>query len=356
MAKLRVVACGGGTGGHYYPSMAVLKRLQEVRELEILYFTVPGKIDDRSVEKDFPGVKRVPLKVKGLKRPLYKPENIGIVFHHLAVQKDVVRTLMKFRPDLIFSTGGFISFPVVKGASKLGIKVFLHEQNSIPGIANKKMAKYADRVFVSFEESASKFPAGSRILCTGNPVRKTTGNRKELLSELGFSPEEPFVVVMGGSLGSEIINGLARELYSKIGESGEKINFLHSTGNSFTTESLSGFPSVMASDYIPDIHEYIAVADAVISRGGATAIAELLNYNTPGIIIPWPGATENHQYYNALSLEKRELGYVIIESESTVDKVYVSLKKLLSRGKKPAGNPETPVNVIVDYLLQEEEP
>lgn len=354
--NLKVAFCGGGTGGHYYPAVAVYQELSKRFDIEALYFTIAGRLDDKKVEKDIPGVKRIPLKVKGLRRPLTHPENFFRVLSHLHTSSKVKKILKAFGPDLVFSTGGYISYPVVKAAHALKIPIYIHEQNSIPGIANKRLSVFAQKVFVSFSESADYFPVSKdKIIVSGNPVREPVKNRKELLAKLGFDPKIPFVVITGGSLGSDLLNELALSLYAKISEHGPNMNFLHITGDETLITELKKIPFVIGKAYEPDLHEYINIADAVIARGGATTIAEILNYESFGIIIPWEGAAENHQYYNAVSLEKQGHGCVILESAATPEKVYstlvTTLKRMSFKNNEVFRNP---ARVIVEHVVREE--
>ncbi|MBN2219359.1 MAG: UDP-N-acetylglucosamine--N-acetylmuramyl-(pentapeptide) pyrophosphoryl-undecaprenol N-acetylglucosamine transferase [Kosmotogaceae bacterium] len=354
MKKLKVAFCGGGTGGHYYPAVAILHALSRVRKVELLYFTVSGKIDDRSVERDFPGAKRMSLKLTGLKRPLYSPANASIFFSHLRTERSVKKQLAEFSPDLLFSTGGYVSYPVVKAANSLGIPVYIHEQNSIVGIANKRLAKYAKLFFISFEESRRDLELPrERIIFSGNPVRESKITRNEVMKRFDFPERKPLIVVLGGSLGSEVMNKVCEELYKEIQGNDSELTFLHSTGDESSAISLRRFPFVRAFSYIEDLTDAIACADLVVSRGGATTIAELLYFGRKGIIIPWSGAAENHQFHNARSLERVGLGYVILEGNLTSTALGIAIDEMLQRkiSYKP---PRRPVEIVLDNILREE--
>ena len=354
MQKLKVAFCGGGTGGHYYPAVSILQELKRLREIDLLYFTVSGKIDDRSVGKDFPEAKIVPLELTGLKRPLYSPANAGILFSHLKTERSVRERLAEFSPDFLFSTGGYVSYPVVKASHKLGIPVYIHEQNSVVGIANKSLARYARLLFISFEESRSKLeiPA-ERIILSGNPVREAKSTKSEVMKRFNLAEESPFIVVLGGSLGSEVVNSALEKFYSEIEGNGHRLTFLHSTGDDNWALSLNRFPFVRSFSYIEDLTDAIACADLVVSRGGATTIAELQYFGRKGIIIPWPGAAENHQFHNARSLERVGLGYVILEENLTSTALSIAIREMLQRETcyKP---PRRPVEIILDNILREE--
>jgi UDP-N-acetylglucosamine--N-acetylmuramyl-(pentapeptide) pyrophosphoryl-undecaprenol N-acetylglucosamine transferase len=354
MKKLKVAFCGGGTGGHYYPAVAILHALSRVREIELLYFTVWGKIDDRSVERDFPGVRKMSLKLTGLKRPLYSPANASIFFSHLRTERSVKRQLAEFSPDFLFSTGGYVSYPVVRAAKSLEIPIYIHEQNSIVGIANKRLAKYARRFFISFEESGRDLELPKeRIVYSGNPVRESKITRNEVMKRFDLPDNKPLIVVLGGSLGSELINRACEGLYEEIQSNDCELSFLHSTGDESSAISLRRFPFVRAFSYIEDLTDAIACADLVVSRGGATTIAELQYFGRKGIIIPWSGAAENHQFYNARSLERVGLGYVILEGNLTSTALRIAINEMLHRkiSYKP---PRRPVEIVLDNILREE--
>lgn len=354
MKKLRIAFCGGGTGGHYYPAVAILEELASRVDYELLYFTVKDKIDDRSVEGDFPGVHRVPLDLRGLLRPLYRPENALILYSHLKANGLVLDHLKGFEPDFLFSTGGFVSFPVVKAAHKLGIPIYIHEQNSVAGITNRKMSVYARKVFVAFEETLKQLRIPEKnIILSGNPVRETRKTREDLFDEFKLPKDCKLVVVLGGSLGSSVINNTMEELYSSIDGLGRKLCFIHSTGDVNAAESLKRFSFLRAFPYLERLVDAIAVSDLVISRGGATSIAELQYYGRKGIIIPWPGASENHQFHNARSLERVGLGYVILEDALTPERLLSAIDHMLLM-KCDYKPPRRPVEIVLDYILREE--
>jgi len=355
LADLRVALCGGGTGGHYYPVLAVAQRLSKKYDTKFLYFTIAGRLDDKRVERDFSNVRKIPLKVRGLLRPIYKPSNIRVILEHLVQAKLVKKEMEKFKPDFLFSSGGYVSFPVVLAARRLNIPIFLHEQNALPGMANKRLVKYATAVFVSFEESIEKFGKFAyKARFTGNPVRQIRRRREEIFEELGFTPNKALIVVMGGSQGSSFINQKMLELYDLVNWDETNLQFLHVTGKGNELKSFEKYPFVKAFEYIDDLHEYVAKADLVITRGGATSVAEIINYRRKAIVIPWSGAAENHQYYNAVSLEKLGLGYVILENAVTPELLLSRIENSLSRKTLSTPVFKEPVELIIENIIREE--
>ncbi|MFW6119486.1 MAG: UDP-N-acetylglucosamine--N-acetylmuramyl-(pentapeptide) pyrophosphoryl-undecaprenol N-acetylglucosamine transferase [Petrotogales bacterium] len=350
--KMKIVVCGGGTGGHYYPIIAVINALKREVKLDVLYYTAKGRLDDKYAERDIVNVKKIPLHVKGLNRPIYSLKNTKVLFEHIATTRKVRKSMVEFSPDLVFSSGGYISFPVVKAAVKLRLPVFLHEQNSIPGIANQRLARYAEKVFISFEKSRNCFKKvdKDKIILSGNPVRKANKTKKEVFNSLGIPLYRKLVVVSGGSLGSDYLNNIMMEIYRRLKDN--KLFFYHITGD--MDFEIKKYPFVEFQKYDPQLHEYISVADVVIARGGATTVAELVNYNTPGVIIPWPEATENHQDYNALILQEMGLGYVILENAVTSGGLLETINKISTNYRPVLRVEDDPAGTIAKHLLQEE--
>lgn len=350
---LKIAVCGGGTAGHYYPALSVVKEMQKRTACEVLYFTSSGRIDDKRVEIDLPGAIREPLLLRGLQRPIFHPRNAKTLSEHFS-ETSRVRVLLKgFRPDLTFSTGGYISFPVVRASRRERVPVYIHEQNALPGLANRKLARYARLFFVSFEESKALIPINKeKIILSGNPVRSPSKQKEEVLSGLNFKQDLPFFVVMGGSLGSDMINNLCEKLYILVQKERPDFQFLHVTGNPAATRRLRSFSFVRSFDYVEDLNNYMYFSDCVLARGGATTIAELMRYKTRGIIIPWPQAADNHQYFNALSLANAGLGCVILENAATEDRIFKELIKCTEKGQSFPDTESEPAEVIAEYLLR----
>jgi len=351
--SLRVAVCGGGTAGHYYPALSVIKEIQKRTVCEVVYFTSSGRIDDKRVEIDLPGVRREPLMLHGLQRPLFHPGNAKVLLKHFFDISRVRIVLKDFQPDFTFSTGGYISFPVIRASRSESVPVYIHEQNALPGLANRKLARYARLFFVSFEESKTLVPIEQeRIILSGNPVRLPSKQKEELLSGLHYKQDLPFFVVMGGSLGSEAINTLCEKLYIIVQKERPDFQFLHVTGDPVATRRLRSFSFVRSFDYVEDLHNYMYFSDCVIARGGATTIAELMRYKTRGIIIPWPQATDNHQYFNALSLANAGLGCVILENAATEEHIFKELVKCTEKDQSFPDTESEPAAVIAEYLLR----
>ena len=333
---LRIAIAGGVTGGHLYPNLAVIEEFQRRRDVEILYFCVEGKIEERLLPKVHPEFKRYTVRVKGLKRPIFHPENV-LRFLNLAKNaSDIKKKLKDFNPDFVYVSGGYVSYPVAVAGKKLGVPVYVQEQNTIPGKANVTISKFANKIFASFEESVSRFPIEVRekIRVVGNPIWSKEGK---------VDLQHPIVIVIGGSGGSEFLNKITLEVSKLLPE----VNFILSTGGKSLEEEPS--KNVKVVDYIENMYAYWRSVDLAITRAGATTISELIHFNVPAIVIPWEGATESHQILNAQIVEKHGLGRMLRERDYESGKLAGIIMELLKRGRVFEER-ENPAKTIVDEI------
>ncbi|SHH45453.1 UDP-N-acetylglucosamine--N-acetylmuramyl-(pentapeptide) pyrophosphoryl-undecaprenol N-acetylglucosamine transferase [Thermosipho atlanticus] len=335
--KVKIAVAGGVTGGHLYPALSVLEFLSEKVDTEVLYFTVKGKLEEKVLSES--KYRTYSLNVQGLIRPIYSFKNIPRVLKIFNNKKRVLKKLKEFNPDIVFVTGGYVSYPVGLSAYKLNIPLYIHEQNVIPGLSNLKLSKFAEKIFVSFESSIDYFPEDvkEKIIVSGNPVRiKTKG-------ELKF--ETPTILIVGGSGGSEFLNELACKLANKM----KNYNFILSSGGKKVKckeKNLKVFP------YIDNMYDYYRSISCAITRGGATTIYELLYFEVPSIVIPWEGSTESHQIENAKQIVKSKLGYMIKEKEVNLNDLVSKIEILVQRERKIL-NKKNPAKIIVEEILKE---
>ncbi|ODN31403.1 UDP-N-acetylglucosamine--N-acetylmuramyl-(pentapeptide) pyrophosphoryl-undecaprenol N-acetylglucosamine transferase [Fervidobacterium thailandense] len=337
--SLRISAAGGVTGGHLYPNLAVLEEFAGRLNTEVLYFCVEGKLEEKLLPVFHPEYKRVSLRVQGLLRPIYHPANVIRILRIISNEGKIKANLKSFRPDFSYVSGGYVSYPVALASKRLGVPVFVQEQNTIPGKSNVAISRFAERIFVAFEESITHFPpeVRNRIVITGNPIWVREG-KVELA--------HPTVLIVGGSGGSEFLNALALELAKRMPD----VNFVLSTGGkSLDTADLP--KNLEVKNYIDNMFAYWRAVDCAITRAGATTISELIHFNVPAIVIPWEGATEGHQVINAKIFEKTGLGKMIRESDASVDKVEWELRHLLLHGRVFSER-ENPAKKIVDEILR----
>ncbi|SHE43217.1 UDP-N-acetylglucosamine--N-acetylmuramyl-(pentapeptide) pyrophosphoryl-undecaprenol N-acetylglucosamine transferase [Marinitoga hydrogenitolerans DSM 16785] len=338
--KYKIVVSGGGTGGHYYPAYAVIKELEKNIDVELTYFTIYNRLDYFKVPKDFPDAQHIPLKVKGLIRPLYSIKNINVLINTYINYIKVKKILKQITPNFIILTGGYVTVPVGLAAKDLNIPIFILEQNKIMGVANRVLSKYAKKIFLTYNNTiGNKYPEKS--ITSGNPLRIPSNiNRNKLLNDLDFNESLPLITIFGGSLGSEFIDNLMIDVYNKI----TNINFIH-----ISKKLKSKWENVKIFDYLDNLTEYLAISDMVISRGGATSLSEIDFFEIPAIIIPWGNSAENQQFLNAKGINKENIHIFTendVKPQSIIDIIYNVKKKNNYTIKK-----QNPSKFIVKTIL-----
>lgn len=312
--KIAIVA--GGTGGHIYPGIAVAQELSS--RAEILFIG-----SEEGMEADFVpryGFNLRLIKSRALLRKLsYKA--LSAPFVTILGFFQALFLLRSFQPNLLISFGGYVSLPVVFAALLLQIPIYIHEQNVLPGLTNRICFKFAKKVFLSFEESR-KYAEGSVI---GNPVRREIleADRSFARKELNISSGKKVILVVGGSQGARKINQTIISSLEKIPS--EEYEILHVIGNrdfGWASHCFQGknFTFYHPFTYLYNIEEALAAADIVISRAGATAIAEFLSRGLPMILIPFPYSSEGHQDLNAKAVEDAGCAVVVSNQEFTAEK------------------------------------
>ena len=316
---MKAVFTGGGTGGHIYPALAVAGNFIDKYDCQIKYIgssegMEKGIVEDAGI--DFFGIETDGFRSKN---PFV---NLGVLLKLRKAVKQVKQILKEEKPDFVFATGGYVSAPVVLAAGKLGIPVFLHEQNSIPGRSNKLSSRYAKIVFTTFPGSEKYFSKKAKIISSGLPVRKEFYNLDLEYARSKYKNKEGLktLLITGGSGGSLFINKAALNLY-KIMEDG-KIQIIHVTGKRdfFEINKEAQERGILNSNiniypYLPDMYNALAVADLCISRAGASFISEMTFLGKTGIIIPFPHSANNHQLENAKSIEEKKAGFVLLEKD-----------------------------------------
>lgn len=278
MSSRRIAIVAAGTGGHIYPGVAVAAALREIKPaVEVLFIGT-----DKGLEKELVTKADWPIK-------LVRPEIVLSFFQALVI-------FCSFRPQALLSTGGLASLPVVLAAKVLGIPVFIQEQNVLPGVTNRYCAKLAKEVFLSWPESL-KYLRGT---VTGNPVRPEIINAQRAAARdaLHINGTKKVILIMGGSQGARRINQTIFDSLTSI--DGDRWEIFHLIGQrDFGARSLPAYPFYHPLAYLYNVGEILAAADLVVSRAGASAIAEFTARGLPMILIPYPFAAEHHQELNA---------------------------------------------------------
>jgi len=367
--KLKVVIVSGGTGGHLYPGIALGEDLLHRYGMDVIYAVSKG---DRSIkilrEK---GCRRFvefysapfPRRIYSLHKFFY------FIWCNIIGLLSAIFFIRREKPDIIVGMGAYVSFPLMLGAKLCNIPTMIHEQNSVPGLANRIISLFADKIALTFTSSAGYFKDNKKIIFTGNPIRREIIERAHRNAEkFGLSDSKFTILVMGGSQGASSINRIvsSKEFLEKINSiTMQNIQIIHLTGESdFETVKrnyeLLKFPAAVFAflgDGMPDAY---GSCDLVICRAGATTIAEISALGLPAIFIPYPYATDDHQTKNAQAhLSGGREGIIIKESELTADKladaVEIFYKKNISSPKNSRATPHLlpilPQEVIAKELI-----
>jgi UDP-N-acetylglucosamine--N-acetylmuramyl-(pentapeptide) pyrophosphoryl-undecaprenol N-acetylglucosamine transferase len=296
------IACGG-TGGHLFPGLAVAEQLVS-RGCSVMLLISPKEVDQQAV-KMAAGMEIVTLPAVGLSR------GRGIAFLRGFVQSyRAARKHFKIRPpQAALAMGGFTGAPPILAAKKLGARTFLHESNTIPGRANHWLAYAVDQVFVGFPQAAVRLHNRNALL-TGTPVRRQFQPRDAYTCRvaLGLHPAHPVLLVMGGSQGASAINELVTQALPLLAKRAPELQLLHLAGpiDAEKVREIYGALKVKAvvHSFCAEMELALGAATVAISRAGASSLAELAAMRVPALLVPYPAATDNHQFHNARPFEE----------------------------------------------------
>jgi UDP-N-acetylglucosamine--N-acetylmuramyl-(pentapeptide) pyrophosphoryl-undecaprenol N-acetylglucosamine transferase len=307
----RIMISGGGTGGHIFPAVAVAEELKrQYPTAEILFVGALGKMEMQKVPEA--GFNIVGLPIRGLQRRL-TPKNLLLPFYILRSLWKAFSLLSSFKPQAVIGFGGYASAPLLFAASLRGIPVFIQEQNSYAGLANKVLAKRAKKICVAYDDMQKFFPANN-IVFTGNPIRlnvlKALQERVSYKTEWNLNSEQKVLLVIGGSLGAKTINRSIASSLLQLKSLGLQI--IWQTGvTDFEAMSKNEDAQVKVVPFIKDMYKAYASADIIVSRAGAIAVSELAIVGKPVVLIPSPNVTEDHQTKNAMALVKRNAAAMV---------------------------------------------
>jgi UDP-N-acetylglucosamine--N-acetylmuramyl-(pentapeptide) pyrophosphoryl-undecaprenol N-acetylglucosamine transferase len=330
---LKIIVTGGGTGGHVSPAVAVITRLRERSAaegwpLDLLYIGSIAGVERRTMAEI--GVPYVPIQTGKLRRYLSPQTPVDLLVRLPAGELQALRAVRRFKPDVIFSTGGYVCVATVIAGWLLRVPALTHEQTALVGLANRIAGRFARRVAVSYPRSLSYFPRG-KALVTGNPLRPSLlqGDPQHAALLFHLDPSLPTVYITGGAQGSHAINMAVRDSLPTLLECGQVIHQCgegpDGSGEDFKalTEAKQALqPQQQAryhvQPYIGDeIGDVYALASLVVGRAGAGTVNELANLGKPSILIPLPGAAGGEQEANARSLESTGGAIVILQPDLT---------------------------------------
>lgn len=320
----RIILTGGGTAGHVTPNIALLPRLKEL-DYDIQYIGSYNGIEKELIEPfgiPYHGIS------SGKLRRYFSMKNFSDPFRVLKGFSEANKLIRDLKPDVIFSKGGFVSVPVVLAGKKNKVPVVIHESDMTPGLANKLSLPSAAKVCCNFPETLEHLPADKAVL-TGSPIRQEllSGNKIAALDLCGFSADKPVILVIGGSLGSVVVNNAVR---LALPELLEQFHVIHLCGKGKLDASLNNVEGYAQFEYIKsELRDIFALADVVISRAGANAICELLALRKPNLLIPLSAnASRGDQILNARSFERQGFSVVIEEEELSKELLLESVRDL----------------------------
>lgn len=309
----KILLTGGGTAGHVTPNIALLPSLKNMG-YEIKYMGSYDGIEKKLIEElniDYIGIS------SGKLRRYMSVKNFTDPFRVIKGFSEAKKFIKKYRPDVVFSKGGFVSVPVVLAADKYKIPVIIHESDMTPGLANKIAIPHAYKVCHNFPETAKYLPKGKSVL-TGSPIRAEllSGNKSRGFSMCHFTSNKPVIMVIGGSLGAASINQIVR---TSLDELLKNYQIVHICGKGKLEESLEGKTGYIQFEYIKEeLKDLFAMSQIIISRAGANAICEILALKKPNILIPLSAnASRGDQILNAESFKKQGYSEVLKEEELT---------------------------------------
>lgn len=355
---MKMIISAGGTGGHIYPALAIIKEFQKKdKDFEVLYIGTHNRMENKIVPEQ--NIPYEPIKIYGFSKTEMgrNIKNLGYIIKSYYKCLDIMN---EFKPDVVVGVGGYVTMPVIMAAKKLKIKTVIHEQNSIPGKTNKFLSRGVNEVFLSFKESKKYFNNDVLCIYTGNPSGDNVKNLVPMKKEtLGFDKNKKLIVITSGSLGSSGLNEKLIEFLKLSKNEDYEILFITGKGNydEFVKENKFS-KNIKVVPYLDNLASLFKSSDLIISRAGAGTISEILMANIPSILIPSPNVANNHQYYNAKDLDNDNLGIMIEEKDLTGDILYKKVKELLSDGsieyKKILSNLKKNKNIESSKVIYEE--
>ncbi len=346
---MRVIMAGGGTGGHLFPGLAVAREFKRRDAMtEILFVGTELGIEKRVLPREGFLLETVPIKgIKGRGLRGFTEALSGVpvsLFRSLKI-------IRRFRPECIIGLGGYASGPLLLAGRMKGIRCAIMEQNLRPGFTNRFLGRMVGRIFTTSGESTSYFPR-TRVVETGNPVRWKS--LPEVVKDEKFT-----LFVFGGSAGARRINRCVIEALKRLGDLSSGLRVIHQTGEADFAPTKAAYDSlpfaVRVLPFIERMDEIYAQADLIISRAGATTVAEITAFGKAAILVPYPYAIYDHQRWNAQALKDHGAAEMILDRELSGEKLsewirafYLDRKRIESMGQaaRKLGRPEAAERIV----------
>jgi len=327
---MKVIISAGGTGGHIYPALSIVRALKEkYPNVEILYIGTKDRMESKIVPKE--GIRFLGIEMKGMNRknPFANFSVVSLLVKNISYLKKV---MMEEKPDIVIGVGGYVTFPVIYAAHSCGIKTAIHEQNSIFGLTNKLLSRYTSAVFTSFQETMPKLK-NTKVIFTGNPrseeVEKVLPANKK---DYGLKESKKVVLIVMGSLGSLTVSDKFLSILPEFGNQDYEVLFV--TGNAYYEKFKDiSISNVKIVPFLDNMLGVLKFSDVVVSRAGASMISEITVSGVPSVLIPSPYVTANHQYKNAKTLEEAGASILLEEDKLNAKNLIFSIDSILKDKK-----------------------
>lgn len=366
---MKVLLAGGGTGGHINPAIAIANTIKDHdKNAEIAFIGTKKGLENKLVANA--GYPIYHIEMRGLRRSL-SLSNLKTAYYYFTAPHKAKKLLLALEPDVVIGTGGYLCWPLLHAAAKLGIPTAVHESNAIPGKAVKMLEKEVDRIYINFPGTVDYLREKDKIRCVGNPLIAPPALEKsgDLKKSLKIPAGTKHVILsFGGSLGAERINEEVLCLMSSLSAKNPEIFHIHATGKieheaamaKAAEYGLDRCPNIRLVEYIYDMPLWERIADVVICRAGAMTISEMALLGVACILIPSPNVVNNHQYENAKRLADAGAAILLEEKFLTPNVLYDSVCDILyhketaqrlSKNIKSFANPEAKEEIYEDLRM-----
>lgn len=365
---MKVLLAGGGSAGHINPAIAIANTIKEYdKDAEIAFIATKKGMENRLVGKA--GYPVHHIEMQGLRRSL-SLSNIKTAYYYFTSPMKAKKLIRDFKPDLVIGTGGYLCWPLLHVAAKMGVPTAVHESNAIPGKAVKMLEKEVDRIYTNFPSTEKQLKCTEKILRVGNPLicEPNAHSITELRETLGIpKTAKKIILSFGGSLGATHLNEEVVNFMCDYTMAHPEVFHIHSTGRAnydemiatAKTYGITEAPNIKIMEYIYDMPLWQEIADVVICRAGAMTIAEMALLHKACVLIPSPNVANNHQYENAKRLADEEAAIMLEEKDLTTDALVTAVAELLSSPRKRAqlsaniasfANPAAKEEILADLL------
>lgn len=323
---MKVIVCAGGSGGHIYPALAIINKIKAKEpKSDILYIGTTDRMEKDLIPSL--GIKYEGIPMMGMNRKNIV-KNVNVFICYQKAIKKAYQIIKEFQPDIVIGVGGYITAPVIIAAKRLRCKILIHEQNLIPGLTNKLIAKYADKICISLPGSKEYFKE-EKVVYTGNPRSEEILHAKKMAkSEIGLKDDKNLVIFVMGSLGSTTMMKKIKEIIPLFSKKDYQVLIV--TGNNYYDEykNIKVPSNVKLVPFLNDFINLLKSSELIVSRAGASTIAEITAIGIPSILVPSPYVTNDHQTPNAKELEEKGASILITEDQFNGENVIEAIDKV----------------------------